>query len=98
MSKGKKFFLTASILVISLFTAWFIVANNQPVLIDVLIEPMPVEVSLGSLILVAFGSGIFLGCLCCMWYAIMRNVELKNARRELDSVSKKLEEVHSLTR
>jgi uncharacterized membrane protein YciS (DUF1049 family) len=85
-------------LCVAVLAAWFFNVNHQTVLVDVLFTTELVPMEAGKLALLSFAGGLFLGIMLCMWYAILRNVELKSVKKQLNSMSKKLEDVHSLTR
>ena len=90
MGKLKALIILAIVLLVSLVFGFFLIQNDHDVLVDVLYQTEPVKLSVASLSIWLFGTGLLIGIGLAVTSTMLTAIELRVARRESRRLSKQL--------
>lgn len=90
MGKLKALIILAIVLLVSLVFGFFLIQNDHDVLVDVLYQTEPVKLSVASLSIWLFGTGLLIGIGLAVTSTMLTAIELRAARRESRRLSKQL--------
>ena len=98
MGRLKVIFIVTFCILVGLLFGFFLIYNQQDVLVDLLFYSKKVEISVGRFSLTFFVAGLLTAFVLCLSWMFLQNLELRAARKQVRKLSTQLDKLQELSR
>ena len=97
MGKLKAILITLICLAIAVLFGFFLLENQNEILVDVLYRSSKMEISVGRFAMALFLAGLLTGFFLCIGFNVIQSLELRASRKEVRKLTSQLEKLREMS-